>query len=151
MKFSAHTQTPTTMLVLRLERKISKKSTSMRQQSEKDFFKRVQLRLQEIHRHIQMPKEPLEDTDMESVRTTPPVDTPEVSSPFTQVRSHWAFRDDVTFITGVLGNVSMESVRNTSPVDTPEVSSPFTEVRAHWALRDDVTFIMGALNSVSFT
>jgi hypothetical protein len=151
MKFDGRTQTPTIQKITQLQLRISNPSIGKQKKSEEDFRKRLQRKLEEIEKRMPMPKEPLEDTDMESVRTTPPVDTPEVSSPFTQVRSHWAFRDDVTFITGVLGNVSMESVRNTSPVDTPEVSSPFTEVRAHWALRDDVTFIMGALNSVSFT
>jgi hypothetical protein len=130
MKFSAHTahtQIPTAMLVLRLQKTISKKSTSMRQQSERDFFKRVQLRLQEIQRHIQMPKEPLEDVDMERKRPTSPVDTSTGSSPFLETRRHWQSKfhfDMRTLQTALVDNsvsdVDMEGVRPTSPVDTPE-------------------------------
>lgn len=105
MKFDRRTQTPTTALVLRLQSKISKKSTSKLPLSEQDFFKRVQLKLKEIEKR--MPKEPLKDTDMQSVRTTSPVGTPEVSSPFTEVRAHWTLRDDVTKIMGKLSTLSV--------------------------------------------
>ncbi len=67
MKFSARTQAPPTELVLKLVGRISKKSTSTGTQSEKDFFKRVELKLKEIQRH----------------------DTSTGSSPFSETRNHW--------------------------------------------------------------
>jgi hypothetical protein len=54
----------------------------------------VQRKLEQLEQDMSIPRNPIEDTNMESVRTTSAVVTPEVSSQFTEVKARWAAFDD---------------------------------------------------------
>ena len=113
MSGSTRTKAPS-VLVLKLQGIISNKSTSTGTQSEKDFFNRVELKLEEIKRRIQMPKKSLEDVDMEWKRPTSPVDKSTDSSPVSEVRKHWqsVSHFDVRTLQTALGDISVSDTHD---------------------------------------
>lgn len=82
MKFDGRTQTPTSKKISQLRLKIFKLLIAKQKKEQEFFWERVQRKLEQLEQDMSMPRNPIEDTNMESVRTTSPVDTPEVSSAF---------------------------------------------------------------------